>query len=297
MKNKETCFVCNYEADVIEFIGNNLYHVKCSICGEYEIDNFFAVKGIDQKSDRYILSSIIRNRTIQRIKTVVDEDTIDQFFDSIRIPTDPIEKLDLMIYHLLDNTRIGEIYKYNFLKDYPIFYCFDSSEFQYLANKGVELNYFEFETYPNYLRLSIDGWKRVNDLKSKRIDSNKAFVAMWFDDDLKDAWKNGLKPALEETGFDPVKIDLIEHNDDINDRIISEIKRSALLVADFTGNRGGVYFEAGFAHGLGIPVIWTCRKDHFKNVHFDTEHYKHIVWENSADLKEKLINRIEATIK
>ncbi len=33
------------------------------------------------------------------------------------------------------------------------------------------------------------------------------------------------------------------------------------MIADFTGHRGGVYFEAGFAHGLGIPVIWTCRED------------------------------------
>jgi nucleoside 2-deoxyribosyltransferase len=297
MKDKKACFVCNNEANVMEFIGNQLYRVECSICGEYEIDKFFAIKRTYRKDESYILSSIIRNRTIKGIYTVVDDHTIDQLFDSTRIPVDPIEKLDLIIYHLLDNTRIGEIYKYNFLKDYSIFYCFDSSEFQFLANKGVELNYFESQTYPNYLRLGIDGWKRANELKSKRIVSNNAFVAMWFDDELKDAWKNGLKPALEETGFDPVKIDLIEHNDDINDRIISEIKRSALLVADFTGNRGGVYFEAGFAYGLGIPVIWTCRKDHFKNVHFDTEHYKHIVWENSADLKEKLINRIEATIK
>ena len=57
-----------------------------------------------------------------------------------------------------------------------------------------------------------------------------------------------------------------------------------------------MYFEAGFAMGLGRPVIWTCRKDDIDNAHFDTRQYNHIVWENEKELYEKLKNRIEATI-
>jgi len=67
-------------------------------------------------------------------------------------------------------------------------------------------------------------------------------------------------------------------------------------VADFTGSRGGVYFEAGFALGLGIPVIWSCRKNDVKKVHFDTRQYNHIVWNDSSDLYRQLRDRIEATI-
>jgi nucleoside 2-deoxyribosyltransferase len=67
-------------------------------------------------------------------------------------------------------------------------------------------------------------------------------------------------------------------------------------VADFTGQRHGVYFEAGFAQGLGLPVIWTCREDHVKNLHFDTRQQNHITWEQSDDLREKLKNRIWAVI-
>jgi len=51
----------------------------------------------------------------------------------------------------------------------------------------------------------------------------------------------------------------VHHNEKICDKIVSEIRKSRLLVADFTDNRGGVYFEAGFAMGLSIPVIWMCR--------------------------------------
>ncbi len=86
-----------------------------------------------------------------------------------------------------------------------------------------------------------------------------------------------------------------EHNGKIDDLIIAEIRKSGLLVADFTGQRGGVYFEAGFAMGLGIPVICTCRNDDVEKLHFDTRQYNHIVWTDAADLKEKLQLRIEAS--
>jgi nucleoside 2-deoxyribosyltransferase len=80
------------------------------------------------------------------------------------------------------------------------------------------------------------------------------------------------------------------------DKIIADIRKSALLVADLTEHRQGVYFEAGFALGLGVPVIWTCRDDHKDKIHFDTRQYNCIFWRTPEELKERLINRIEATI-
>ena len=72
------------------------------------------------------------------------------------------------------------------------------------------------------------------------------------------------------------------------------------MVADFTqgedGARGGVYFEAGFAQGLGIPVIYSCHKDSIDKLHFDTRQYAHIVWKNSKELRVGLLNRIRARI-
>ena len=57
-----------------------------------------------------------------------------------------------------------------------------------------------------------------------------------------------------------------------------------------------MYYEAGFAHGLDLPVIFTCRDDAVETLHFDTEHYNHIVWTTSMDLREGLRNRILAVI-
>jgi nucleoside 2-deoxyribosyltransferase len=120
---------------------------------------------------------------------------------------------------------------------------------------------------------------------------------MWFAEEMDDAWANGFQPGVESGGhFKAVRIDRLEHNDKIDDMIVAEIRRSGLMVADFTGDRGGVYFEAGYAKGLGLPVIWTCRQDWMDSLHFDTEHYNHIVWTTPDELRTKLSNRIAATV-
>jgi len=118
---------------------------------------------------------------------------------------------------------------------------------------------------------------------------------MSFSDGLKSAWVDGIQPALEANGYTALRLDESEHNDRIDDRIIAEIQRSGLLVADVTLQRTGVYFEAGFALGLHIPVIWCCREDDIGNVHFDTRQFNHVVWKTPDDLRESLSNRIQAT--
>ena len=57
-----------------------------------------------------------------------------------------------------------------------------------------------------------------------------------------------------------------------------------------------MYYEAGFAHGHNIPVIFTCFADAIDHVHFDTRQYNHIVWTDADDLRIRLAQRISATI-
>jgi len=124
----------------------------------------------------------------------------------------------------------------------------------------------------------------------------QAFVAMAFRPEMQQAFDNGLKVGIESAGYDAKRIDRVEHNNKIDDEIIAEIRASRFLVADFTLQRGGVYFEAGFALGLSMPVVWTCRKDDLVNAHFDTRQYNHIDWETPEDLAQRLRQRIEATL-
>ena len=147
--------------------------------------------------------------------------------------------------------------------------------------------------------VTIDGHNRIANQETN-VDSSQAFVAMWFDQSTDEAFERGIRPAIEQAGYKPLRIDRKPDVDKIDDEIIAEIRRSRFLVADMThgnrGARGGVYYEAGFAHGLGLEVIFSCRKDMVKELHFDTRQYYHIVWETPDDLRIGLLNRIRSRI-
>ena len=149
-------------------------------------------------------------------------------------------------------------------------------------------------------RLTVAGYTRLDDLETTHTPSSRAFVAMWFHASMNEAWRDGIASAVRDTGYDPVRIDQKEHVNRIDDEIVAEIRRARFVVADFThgdkGARGGVYYEAGFAHGLGIPVIFSCRRDKLNDVHFDTRQYNHIVWEAPEDLRNQLAKRIAAVL-
>jgi hypothetical protein len=127
-------------------------------------------------------------------------------------------------------------------------------------------------------------------------ESVNGFIAMWFDPSMNTARTEGLEPAILGAGYNPVIVSGVEHINKIDDEIISQIRKSKFLVADFTGHRGGVYFEAGFAMGLGMPVFWSCRRDDLTNLHFDVRQYNCIDWTDPADLAARLKRRIEAVI-
>ena len=148
--------------------------------------------------------------------------------------------------------------------------------------------------------LTPHGWERFESLNTQVIASYQVFVAMWFSPMMLQAFDDGLAPAISDAGYKPLRIDNKEHINKVDDEIIAEIRRSRFLVSDFTCEpekpRGGVYFEAGFAMGLGIPVIWTCKETSIKDLHFDTRQYNHIVWKDAADLRRQLYARIGAVI-
>ncbi len=167
--------------------------------------------------------------------------------------------------------------------------------------KGKQLGGMRQTVYGVYLcRVEVPGYSHIEEITTNP-DSSQCFVAMWFDNSMDDVYEKGFRAAIAAAGYTPLHIDrkpdLIGK---IDDEIIAEIRRSRFVVADFThgdgGARGGVYYEAGFAHGLDLPVIFTCRKEMIDETHFDTRQFNHILWENPEDLRKQLTDRILAAI-
>ena len=171
-------------------------------------------------------------------------------------------------------------------------------EVEYLLEYLVEQRWAQ-RAYEQYYTVTMNGHRVIAEVRANP-DSTQVFVAMWFGEALNTVYNRGFAPAILRAGYKPMRIDQKPDVNKIDDEIIAEIRRSRFLVADFTqgedGARGGVYFEAGFAFGLGIPVVYTCREDAIDKIHFDTRQYHHTAWKDSADLRDKLEKRILALI-
>lgn len=93
------------------------------------------------------------------------------------------------------------------------------------------------------------------------------------------------------------------------------LRQSSLAIVDLTGGRPSVYYEAGLAHGLGMPVIFTCAREikHWRlawdprsakrpavtafdgwdqALAFDIRQYPCVDWGSAEELKKKLVDRI-----
>jgi len=153
------------------------------------------------------------------------------------------------------------------------------------------------------LYLSMDGWRRYEAIKHSQIESRTAFMAMQFDKDLIGAVNQYFKPAVARAGFELKMLTDDQPAGLIDDQLRVALRTARFVIADLTHANNGAYWEAGFAEGLGRPVIYTCRKTEWdmvddrgrRKVHFDTSHLVTIIW--SPDALQDAADRLTATIR
>lgn len=245
---------------------------KCPMCGQYRIDDLEAVD---------INKSIIAGYLFD-IKDAMDSDdyysltrtNIDAILTSPLVPKSISEKITkLLEYVNIHTTYFGEEV------DVPLqaAYLINSAELEniILALEKEELicNPYLMDEASGYtISLTMKGIEYVEKHKSE-IKKSQCFVAMWYDKVTDDLWNKAIRPACLNAGYNPVRIDKVPHNNNIADEILAEIRKSHFLIADFTGQNRGVYYEAGFARSLGKQVIQLCRDDYFDGA--DNEHRMH----------------------
>ena len=150
--------------------------------------------------------------------------------------------------------------------------------------------------------LTVEGQIYTEGIGKEDKQKRQCFVAMWFNKSMDDVYEKAIEPAIRDAGYEPYRVDKDHHIERIDEKIITQIRESGFIIADFTSEeekpRGGVYYEAGFAHGLGLKVIWTCREDRIGGVHLDTRQYNHILWndDNLQDFYDRIYLTIRKTI-
>jgi hypothetical protein len=144
---------------------------------------------------------------------------------------------------------------------------------------------------PTRFHLTAHGWQKIGELREVGADSDQAFVAMRIHEST-DSIHDAIREAIERNGYTALRLDEDIYTGLIDERMLVQIKRSRFMVAEVTDLNHGAYFEAGYAMGLGRPVFFTCREDRIEEQHFDIGHYVHIPWKEPADITDELDTRI-----
>jgi len=245
--------------------------------------------------DRTYLRAATRQASEAKRTILLQSDNIDSLIQEEHERTRIPQNIDKLLQFIaLRCPRPGQVVIIEASQDYPVIDAFGEAELMYIINAADERGFIRKNGSQYWLTPA--GWASLSASDGAPIPG-RCFVAMSFNPHLNEAFQDGIRAAVEDDcGLSAVRMMELEHNDKICDRIIVEIRRAQFVIADFTFQRGGVYYEAGFASALGRPVIWTCKHCHFKRLHFDTRQYNHIKWESATDLRSQLAARIRGTI-
>ena len=119
----------------------------------------------------------------------------------------------------------------------------------------------------------------------------RVFVAMSFRNEEEPAlvdYFEAMQRAKEATKLpiDLVRIDLVEGDYEISQKIMDEIDKSDVVLADFTLSPANVYFELGYARGRKRRIIQTARKG--TTLEFDARNWRTIFYKNATELEKAL---------
>lgn len=320
---EKKCPICQLDCEILSR-GGLFFDVTCGRCGSFrvtlppdkcnlersfpDVPDFLVRKGADPRDLASVgrllapyLSIYVREQTDSgHLRTEVDIGTATKLAELAATYADtPIALKPEKLLRLLEKRSAypGALVTVDASLDYPAIHAVTPGEFcfhlDHIADRRWILGGFPPGSPSVKTKITHEGWAQLG---ASGSSSRIGFVAMSFHASLDSAYSEGIEPAIRSAQYESLRVDRVQYNEKICDRIISEIRRARFVVADVTLQKPGVYFEAGYGMALGLPVIWCCRDDDKGNIHFDTRQYNHILWHQPADLREQLLDRIRATI-
>ncbi len=289
------------------------FRIKCI---DANIDTSFSWQ-VDERSLEYYLKpyvhglmAVLSNGSVFDKYQVYNPQKLFDFINENYVKLTPDDKLNSILEYMESSASYdGQTIAVKSPSEIKVakMYFYNIQEWRFYLQSAVEQGFMEIKQIPgsmaepkpqNGYRLTVKGLSRLIKIHEGK-DSVTCFVAMAFTDDMFAILDSSIKPALGLCGFKSYVVSETHVDSDktINDAILAGIKKSRFTIADFTYHRGGVYFEAGYALGRGQKVIYSCREDEIGKAHFDIRNYQHVVWKDSEDFKQKLIDKIEAFIK
>ena len=117
------------------------------------------------------------------------------------------------------------------------------------------------------------------------IVPNTVFIVMPFKEEYDELY-TVYKTVCNDFGFEAVRTDKVFTLEKILPRILNGIRHSAFVIADVTETSPNVFYEIGFAEGLGRPIITTAKTG--TKLPFDIADTPVTFWNTLDELKSKL---------
>ena len=264
-------------------------NVGCKLCGDYKIEA--AAKCQVSKEMDPLICAWVRSKSDRGDPARIGINDIGAIKKSL-IPKGVAEKLRLLLKWVASKSIYpGFNVLINPQLDWPVAWCSNADELTYhfealvaqglLAKQARNTNGLPANITPS-------GWQSLEIARGEEVEEDLVFVAMWFDNQMDNAWLNGFQTGINAANYRAHRADKIPHTERIDMKVLGDIRRSRIVVADATGARPNVYYEAGYAEALGRPVIWTVQKERKKDMQFDTRQFPHILWSDPGDLAKNL---------
>ncbi len=252
---------------------------KCICAGEIPFLSNYP-RTFPEKLDR-VLMNIARTVRYEPVESVV-------------VPQKNL--IELGVAALMDNEYF---YRWNDFNEYTNLFFADigndtavKQTLEVLQEEGL-VNIFLSNLEKTEFRLTLKGVNRALELQKSQT-SQKAFLAMWFDETL-NPYIEAATEAARQAGYILERVNAVHHNGQIMDKVLNMINDARFVISDLTcvpekkddgvvvrgGVRGGVYFEAGYAKGQNKQVILTCKDDREvrERIHFDLQQVNTIFWQ------------------
>jgi len=296
--------VCGSDANILHSQFGRGEVVDCARCGDFQISHVTADElGLPFSDPR---QRALASYTIRKMQASSPRPKLSgEFFESLRgrtLPT-PAEASDNLLIWMAEKAdgRPGVVIKME-----PRDSCLQASigavepeDVAWIAKNLESQGLLQAKFGSDILgNLTGKGWQRFEDLKRAQVSSNFAFFARKFDNpELDQVFARCLRDAVAQTGYE---LRTVTQRAGLVDAVIeNEIRRCRFLIADLSDDNPGAYWEAGFAEGLGKPVIYICRSSRSngeeKKTHFDTDHRHTVRWDLSS-LEETATN-LKAVIR
>ncbi len=110
--------------------------------------------------------------------------------------------------------------------------------------------------------------------------ARECFVLMPFASQFDGIWEQVVRPTVEDHGDACSRADDLFGPGSVIDDILGSIRSADYLIADLTGRNPNVYYELGFAHAMGKPVVLLTQD--VADVPFDLKHQRLIEYADTA---------------